>query len=128
MGFKEQTYECAGGLGLLRGAAAIGKAPRRSRVRAAAISGLLGGNTRAMLSQTLLDLFGSLDLDLLRGSLRVLARWRVTSGGVSVGLSLVEVLDNALVVLLNYLLGNALHTKNLNVETLTVRQSILNVR
>lgn len=78
-----------------------------------------------MLSQPLLDLVRRLDLDLLDWAfLAALPRRRVAGRGEPVGLCLVEVLDEALVVLLDYVLGNTLHTENLHLKTLPVRKRI----
>lgn len=51
---------------------------------------------------------------------------RVSSRGMTVGLVLVELLDDALVVLLNNVLGNALHAEDFDVQSLAVRERILN--
>ena len=89
---------------------------------------LLGSDARAMLSQTGLDFFRGLDADLLGRVLAALAGRGVTGGGKAVGLGLVEVLDDALVVLLDDILGDALNAEDLDLEALAVRQGVLNMR
>jgi len=88
-------------------------------------TGLLRGYPRPVLGQPLLDLLGGLDLDLLGRALG--ARRRVTGGGVALGLGGVEVLDDALVVLLQDVLGDALHAEDLDVQPLPVGQRVLDV-
>lgn len=97
--------------------------------RAAAIhSRLLGSKPRAMFCQSLLDVVGGLDLELLGWALRILTRGRVTGGSISFRLRLVEVLNNSLVVLLDDILRDTLHTKDLDVESLSVGQRIFDRR
>jgi hypothetical protein len=90
----------------------------------ATVGSLLGANPRAMLCQPLLYIFRGLYLDLLGRVFAVLARRRVAGSGVSIGLCLVEVLNKALVVLLDNVLGDTLHTEDLDLETLSIRERI----
>lgn len=81
-----------------------------------------------MVGQPLLQLLGGLDLDLLCGSLATsLAGRRVAGSGVALGLCCVEVCDDALVVLLDNVVGDALHAEDLNVEPLSVGQRVLDL-
>lgn len=87
---------------------------------------LLSGNLCAMLCQPLLDLLGSLDLDLLGRTLSTgQPPWWISSSSLSLRLGCVEVLDDALVMLLDDVLRDALHAEDLDVESLPVSQSIL---
>lgn len=79
-----------------------------------------------MLGQSLLQLLRSLRLELLgRRLAHVLARGRVAGGGVALCLRGVEVLDDALVVLLHDILGDTFHAEDLDVEALPVCECIL---
>jgi hypothetical protein len=79
-----------------------------------------------VVGQPLLDLIRRLNLDLLDWAFLATLSWRrVTGRSKAIGLCLIEVLDEALVVLLDYILGNTLHTKDLHLETLPVRKRIL---
>lgn len=90
--------------------------------------GLLGGEPRPVVGQSLLDLVGGLHLDLLHRPLDSRqARLGVAGGRVSLRLLGIVVLDDALVVLLDDFLRDTLHAEDLDVETLPVREGILNV-
>lgn len=81
-----------------------------------------------MVGQSLLDLFGGLRLELLGRCLaHVLTRRGIAGGGMPLCLRSVEILDDALVVLLDDVLGDTLHTENLDVKALPVRERILDV-
>lgn len=81
-----------------------------------------------MVRQPLLQLLGSFDLDLLGGSLATsLSRRGVARGGMALGLCCIKVCDDALVVLLDNVVGDTLHAEDLNVEPLTVGQRVLNL-
>lgn len=89
---------------------------------------LLGGDLGAVLGQPLLQLLGSLVLDLLGGPLDArLAPWRVARRSLPLGLGGVEVLDDALVVLLEDLLGDALHAEDLDIKPLAAGERVLDM-
>ena len=77
-----------------------------------------------MLSQSLLEIILRFDLDLLRRAL-TLPRRGVSGSSVSLGLSLVVVLNDALVVLLHNVLGHTFHSEDLDLEALSVGKGIL---
>ena len=88
--------------------------------------GLLRRGLCAVLGQALLELFWRLELELLGGALaaRQPSR-RVACRSLPFGLRGVEVLDDALVVLLENVLGDTLHAEDLDVEALAVGERIL---
>lgn len=101
---------------------------RRENGRSVGIcaSGPCGGDAGAVFCETRLELAGSLHLDLLLRRLSV-ARYRVAGRDAPVLLGLVEVLDDAVAVLLEDLVRDALHAKDLNVEALSVRQRVFDL-
>lgn len=89
---------------------------------------LLGSDPRTVLGQALLDFLWCLNLDLLGWALAArLARWRVACDCMALGLGGVEVCDDALVVLLQNFFWYALHSKDFDVEALSVREGILDL-
>lgn len=84
------------------------------------------GDLCAMICQSLLDLLWGLHLDFFRRTLAAtLTGRRVAGSRMSLSLSSVEVLDDSLVVLLDDILGYALHAEDLDVEALPVWERIL---
>ena len=112
---KRKTYALSGTLSVR------GCSPSTTRPAA----GLLRSDSRPVLGQPLLDLLRGLDLDLLGRALGA-RRW-IARRGVALGLGGVEVLDDALVVLLQDVLGDALHAEDLDVQPLPVGQRVLDV-
>lgn len=89
----------------------------------------IGSNLLLLLSklgQPLLQIIRRLRLDLLL--LVSLTRQRVSSRDLSVLLRLLEVLKDAVAVLVEHFLGDTLHAKNLHLETLSVGKRVFDLR
>ena len=81
-----------------------------------------------ILAQTGFDLLWGFKLKLLAAVARGCARWRVSSCCLPICLSLVEVLNYALVVPVDYFVRDSFHAKNFNIQALPIRESIFNHR
>jgi hypothetical protein len=79
------------------------------------------------LCKSALELLGRLNLDLLPCMVHGLSRQRVPGGDAPVFLGLVEVLDQPIAVAVESLGRDALHAENLDLETLSVGQRILDM-
>lgn len=73
------------------------------------------------------QLFFCLHLDLLPCVLASLAGQRIARSDSAVLLRLVKVLDDAVAMLVEYVLGDALHAENLHVEALAVGEGIFDL-
>jgi len=110
----EETYSSCGAIRL-----------RHLRCCPVGSRGLLRGKLGAMLGEALLELLGRLVLDFLGRPLHGMPAGRISRGGGALSLGLVKVLDDALVVLLQDVLGDALHAEDLDVEAGAVGQGVL---
>jgi hypothetical protein len=78
-----------------------------------------------VLGQSLLQVRCCFELGLFGRPIACSTRNGVASGSLSVGLSLVEVGQDALVVSLDNVFGDAFHAEDLNIETLAIRERIV---
>lgn len=88
--------------------------------------GLCSSDARAVLGETGLELAWCLNLDLLLRRLAV-AGYRVAGGDATVLLGLVEVLHDAVAVLVEDLVRDTLHAEDLDIKALAVGQRILDL-
>ena len=93
-----------------------------------AFSLLCGQFGSFVFGQPLLQIRRGLEFGLLESTTSCSTCSRARATGLTIGLGLVVIGQDALVVLLYNVFGDALHTKDLDVETSSVRQSIVDGR